>query len=82
VFPSGSISDYIGSLERLDELRISAIWPGHGKGSDRPYEDIACAMARSRTLHEDTRMLFSTLETDGEFADIMASIATYAKRDS
>ncbi len=38
--PDGNMGDYIRSLERLKNIRISAIAPGHGAVIDDPYEVI------------------------------------------
>ena len=38
--PDGNMGDYIRSLERLKDIRISAIAPGHGAVIDDPYRVI------------------------------------------
>ncbi|MFT5500496.1 MAG: glyoxylase-like metal-dependent hydrolase (beta-lactamase superfamily II) [Woeseiaceae bacterium] len=38
--PDGNMGDYIRSLERLRDIQISAIAPGHGALIDDPYEVI------------------------------------------
>ena len=49
VFGSGSISDYIQSLERLKGLNSKILLSGHGRLSDTPQEDVRIAIrARMR----------------------------------
>ena len=46
VFGSGSIADYIQSLERLKGLNSRILLSGHGRLSDTPQDDV-----RSRVVH-------------------------------
>ena len=45
VFGSGSISDYIQSLERLKGLNSKILLSGHGRLSDTPQDDVRIAIA-------------------------------------
>ena len=47
VFGSGSISDYIQSLERLKGLNSKILLSGHGRLSDTPQDDVRIAIQRS-----------------------------------
>ena len=47
VFGSGSIADYIQSLERLKGLNSKILLSGHGRLSDTPQDDVRIAIARS-----------------------------------
>src|SRR6202012_2788793 len=47
VFGSGSISDYIQSLERLKGRNSRIRLSGHGRLSDTPQDDVRIALARS-----------------------------------
>lgn len=38
--PDGSMGDYIRSLQRLKDININSIAPGHGAVIDKPYEAI------------------------------------------
>jgi len=58
VFPSGSISDYVNSLERLKSLKLMALYPGHGKISTTPVEDMKKAVGAARALLEESKELF------------------------
>ena len=44
VFGSGSISDYIQSLERLKALNSKILLSGHGRLSDTPQDDVRIAI--------------------------------------
>ncbi len=80
IFPSGSISDYALTLKQLSALRVKEIYPGHGRISTTPEEDLARAIRGSTTLMDDTRALFSVLDSQEEFAQVAKAISAYAKR--
>ena len=65
IFSSGNISDYMNSLERLSTLRVEQFYPGHGRLSDSPEEDIRCGLEHARALFEDTKTLFEALTKKG-----------------
>src|SRR5258708_8634098 len=50
VFGSGSIADYIQSLERLKGLNSKILLSGHGRLSDTPQDDVRIAVHRSPGL--------------------------------
>ncbi len=58
---SGNISDYVNSLKRLGSLRIVKLFPGHGRTSSTPEQDVKQAIAYARTLMEDSKILFEAL---------------------
>ncbi|HEX2387178.1 MAG TPA: MBL fold metallo-hydrolase [Candidatus Binatia bacterium] len=47
---SGSVGDYIDSLRRLRCFALEALYPGHGRISTSPVEDIDRAIANALTL--------------------------------
>jgi glyoxylase-like metal-dependent hydrolase (beta-lactamase superfamily II) len=70
VFPGGTVSDirasgnaadYFNSLQRLSLLKIEHLYPGHGRVSDKPAEDIDKALQFTRTLFEESKILFQAL---------------------
>lgn len=63
IFGSGSISDYVHSLKRLNGLHIEEFYPGHGPISKTPQEDIKKAVEDSCTLMEDCKVLFEAIDT-------------------
>ncbi|MBM3154456.1 MAG: MBL fold metallo-hydrolase [Chloroflexi bacterium] len=59
--PSGNISDYMHSIKRLNTLRIDELYPGHGKVSKEPEQDMKKALGYAMSLFEDSKLLFQTL---------------------
>ena len=51
---SGSIGDYIDSLTRLRCFGLQALYPGHGRISTTPIEDIDAAIANAQNLLENS----------------------------
>jgi len=49
---SGSIGDYLDSLARLRSFSLKALYPGHGRVSATPIEDIDRAVANAQLLLE------------------------------
>ena len=81
VFGSGSISDYIQSLERLKGLNSRILLSGHGRLSDTPQDDVRIAIQRSHTLLSDTAQLFDALDARQNFEPIMQSVRDLNKLD-
>ncbi len=81
VFGSGSISDYIQSLERLRGLNSKVLLSGHGRLSDTPQEDVRIAIQRSHGLLSDTAQLFDALDARSNFEPIMQSVRDLNKLD-
>jgi glyoxylase-like metal-dependent hydrolase (beta-lactamase superfamily II) len=81
VFGSGSIADYIQSLERLKGLNSRILLSGHGRLSDTPQDDVRIAIQRSHTLLSDTAQLFDALDARSNFEPIMQSVRDLNKLD-
>lgn len=81
IFGSGSISDYIGSLERLKGLDAKLLLSGHGRLSATPHQDVELAIARSRALLSDTGLLFDALDARENFEPLMQSVRDLNKLD-
>ena len=81
VFGSGSISDYIQSLERLRGLNSTVLLSGHGRLSDTPQDDVRIAIQRSHGLLSDTAQLFDALDARSNFEPIMQSVRDLNKLD-
>jgi glyoxylase-like metal-dependent hydrolase (beta-lactamase superfamily II) len=47
---SGSIGDYLDSLARLRCFGLQALYPGHGRISETPIEDIDSAIANAQGM--------------------------------
>ncbi len=80
IFPSGNISDYVGTLRQLRNMKVKELYPGHGRISTEPEADFARAIRASIQLMSDTRTLFGVLDSRAEFGYIMKSIAAYSRR--
>ena len=80
IFASGNISDYINSLERLNELRLASMYPGHGRMSSSPSSDIARAIKGSRLLMSDTQTLFDSIDIGSAFKNIKHGAVDYSRR--
>jgi len=52
---SGSIGDYINSITRLEARKISRIYPGHGRISTNPEEDLTQAILNAKKLLQGDR---------------------------
>ena len=64
--PSGNISDYMNSIQRLKTLKIEEFYPGHGKMSKTPEEDMRNALKYAMCLFEDSRLLFQVMGSKKE----------------
>lgn len=80
IFASGNTSDYINSLERLKELRLVHLYPGHGRPSTAPYSDLDRAIAGSRALMRDTQVLFEAIDHGAAFTSIAKAAIEYSWR--
>jgi hydroxyacylglutathione hydrolase len=81
VFGSGSIADYIQSLERIKGLDSKILLSGHGRLSDTPQDDVRIAIQRSHGLLSDTAQLFDALDARSNFEPIMQSVRDLNKLD-
>mgnify|MGYP003577253471 CR=1 FL=1 len=80
IFASGSNSDYLWSLRRLQSLRIRAFFPGHGRNSQTPHDDIERGIVASERLASDTQALFDSMRHGASFDYIMRGTAAYAAK--
>lgn len=80
IFPSGNISDYIGTLHQLSGLKVREILPGHGVISKNPASDFERALSGSINLMGETRSLFGALDARAEFRQIMKSVSVYSRQ--
>lgn len=74
VFGSGSISDTIHSLRRLERIGLGTVLPGHGRASAAGKADAAGARHRAEALLANTRALFQALGGQRAFDTILASL--------
>lgn len=71
VFGSGNISDYIGSLKQLRNLRLDAILPGHGRVCTDPYGDLDRAILLAGHLLADSKDLLAALNLRASFDQVL-----------
>ena len=64
--PSGNISDYMNSIQRLNTLNIEKFYPGHGRISKAPVEDMHNALKYALSLFEDSKLLFQAMASKKE----------------
>ena len=50
---SGSVGDYINSINLLETRKINELYPGHGRISNTPEEDMQKAILNARALLKD-----------------------------
>jgi hydroxyacylglutathione hydrolase len=74
IFGSGSISDYVLSLQRLGRLGLNTVLPGHGRASEAGRDDVSLALTRARALLSETRELFQSMARNAEFDRILGSL--------
>jgi len=68
---SGSIGDYLDSLARLRSFSLQALYPGHGRVSAAPIEDIDRAIANAQLLletknHEKVGIFYQSVHENSE----------------
>lgn len=74
ILGSGNVSDYIVSLQRLKAIKIDEFFPGHGRVSKTPYEDLDKALEFSQGLLEDSKAMFEVLDTGATYEQYFADI--------
>ena len=55
---SGNVSDYVNSVRRLSNLKIQQLFPGHGRVSDTPDEDLPKAIVYAQAMLDDSKAFF------------------------
>lgn len=58
---SGNISDYVNSLEKLGTMKIAELYPGHGRISTTPEQDIKRAIGYAKNMMDESKILFEAL---------------------
>jgi len=54
----GNVSDYVNSVRRLSNLKSKQIYPGHGRVSSTPDEDLPKAIVYAQTMLDDCKSFF------------------------
>jgi hydroxyacylglutathione hydrolase len=74
IYGSGNISDHIKSLQRLSQLKVEEMYPGHGRISTEAQEDLLKALENALLLMEECKILFETLDTKSALARYFSSV--------
>jgi hydroxyacylglutathione hydrolase len=67
---SGSVGDYINSIMSLNTRRIEQIYPGHGKISENPDNDMKTAIENARNFlknNEEAKRSYDNGHTDKKY---------------
>lgn len=79
ILTSGNVSDYMDSVQRLSSLKISEIYPGHGKLSSTPDEDLPKAVANAQIMLNDSKMFFEAFTKTRKLQNKIGSASGYWK---
>jgi hydroxyacylglutathione hydrolase len=75
----GNVSDYVNSVRRLSNLKIKKIYPGHGKVSATPDEDLPKAVTYAQTMLSECKTFFEAFIKTRELQDKLGSAFGYWK---
>jgi len=73
----GNVSDYVNSVRRLSNLKIKQIYPGHGRVSSTPDEDLPKAIVYAQTMLDDCKTLFEAFIKTRKLQDKLGSAFGY-----
>jgi glyoxylase-like metal-dependent hydrolase (beta-lactamase superfamily II) len=76
----GNVSDYVNSVRRLSNLKIKQIYPGHGKTSSTPEEDLPRAIVYAQTMLDECKTFFEAFIKTRELQDKLGSAFGYWTR--
>ena len=76
---SGNVSDYVNSVRRLSTLKIKELYPGHGKLSSTPDEDLPKAIMYAQTMLNDCKTFFEAFIKTRKLQDSPGSAFGYWK---
>ena len=54
----GNVSDYVNSIRRLSNLKMKQLYPGHGRVSSTPDEDLPRAIVYAQAMLDDCKTFF------------------------
>ncbi len=77
ICPSGSVSDYLHSLQTLRTLNVVEFYPGHGWISTTPAKDMNMAVERAQALLEESKILFKALDTKATFERLFMAVRKF-----
>jgi hydroxyacylglutathione hydrolase len=73
----GNVSDYVNSVRRLSNLKSKQIYPGHGKVSSTPDEDLPKAIVYAQTMLDDCKTFFEAFIKTRKLQDKLGSAFGY-----
>jgi len=73
----GNVSDYVNSIRRLSNLKVRQIYPGHGKASSAPDEDLPRAIVYAQTMLDDCKTFFEAFIKTRKLQDKLGSAFGY-----
>ena len=73
----GNVSDYVNSIRRLSNLKVKQIYPGHGKASSTPDEDLSKAIVYAQTMLDDCKTFFEAFIKTRKLQDKIGSAFGY-----
>jgi glyoxylase-like metal-dependent hydrolase (beta-lactamase superfamily II) len=74
---SGNVSDYVNSIRRLSNLKIKQLYPGHGRISSAPDEDLPKAIVYAQTMLDDCKTFFEAFIKTRRLQDKLGSAFGY-----
>jgi hydroxyacylglutathione hydrolase len=75
----GNVSDYVDSVQRLSNLKIKVLYPGHGKVSSTPDEDLPKAITYAETMLNDCKTVFEAFIKTRKLQDKLGTVFGYWK---
>ena len=73
----GNVSDYVNSVRRLSNLKIKQLYPGHGRVSITPDEDLPKAIVYAQTMLDDCKTFFEAFIKTRKMQDKLGSAFGY-----
>jgi glyoxylase-like metal-dependent hydrolase (beta-lactamase superfamily II) len=73
----GNVSDYVNSIRRLSNLKVKQVYPGHGRISGTPDEDLPKAIVYAQTMLDDCKTFFEAFIETRKLRDKLGSAYGY-----
>jgi hydroxyacylglutathione hydrolase len=73
----GNVSDYVNSVRRLNNLKMKQLFPGHGKVSRTPDEDLPKSIVYARTMLDECKTFFEAFTKTRKLQDKLGSAFGY-----
>jgi glyoxylase-like metal-dependent hydrolase (beta-lactamase superfamily II) len=73
----GNVSDYVNSVRRLSNLKMKQLYPGHGRVSSTPDEDLPKAIVYAQAMLDDCKTFFEAFIKTRKLQDKLGSAFGY-----